>query len=248
MYIPVLSYFIAILITSVISFLIWTFKSQFFKIKINYPLNNNTLKFSFPFFISSSMLLLLQWIDIILLGYFKTSSEVGVYSVAVKISMFSSIILFAINSIVAPKISEIFSQKKIGKLKSIIKKSSMLMFFTTIPILILILIFSSFILGIFGKDFLDGEECLRILIIGQFFNVLCGSVGYILNMTENQNIFKNITIFAVVINIFFNLILIPIYGIIGASIASAISLILWNIISSFCIYKKLNVSTIWFIK
>ena len=34
-HIPVLSYFIAILITSIISFLIWTFKSQFFKIKIN---------------------------------------------------------------------------------------------------------------------------------------------------------------------------------------------------------------------
>ena len=69
MHIQVLAYFIAILVTSIISFLIWTSKSQFFKIKIDYSSNNNILKFSFPFFISSSMLLLLQWIDIILLGY-----------------------------------------------------------------------------------------------------------------------------------------------------------------------------------
>ena len=86
------------------------------------------------------------------------------------------------------------------------------------------------------------------MIAGQLVNVLCGSVGYILNMTENQNIFRNITIFAVVINIFLNLILIPMYGIIGAAIASAISLILWNIISSFYIYRKFNISTIWFFK
>ena len=48
------------------------------------------------------------------------------------------------------------------------------------------------------KEFLDGEKCLKILLFGQFFNVLCRSVGYIL--------------------------------------------------SSFCIYRKFNISTIWFVK
>ena len=247
-YIPIFSYCIAVLITAVLSFVVWIYKSQFLKYDFDYDLNNNVIKSSFPFFISSSMLFLLQWIDVIFLGYYKSSSDVGIYSVAVKISMFSSIILFAINSIVAPKISDYFSSNKIDHLKHIIKASSKLMFFSTIPILILILVFSNFILNLFGQDFILGKTSLQILVLGQFFNVLCGSVGYILNMTENQIIFRNITVLSVIVNILINLILIPIYGIVGAAIASMLSLALWNIISYIYIYKKFNISTIWFVR
>ena len=86
------------------------------------------------------------------------------------------------------------------------------------------------------------------MIVGQFVNILCGSVGYILMMTEKQNIFKNIMIFATFTNIILNIILIPKYSINGAAIASSISLILWNVISFSYIYRKYNISTIWFIK
>ena len=162
--------------------------------------------------------------------------------------MFASIILFSINSIVAPKISELFSQENFIELRKIIKTSSKLMFFLTIPVLILILLFSEFILSFFGEQFVSGVLCLNILIAGQLINVLCGSVGYILNMTEHQNVFKWIIIFSVIINIVLNLVLIPSYGIFGAAFASMISLILWNMLSCIYIYKKFNISTVWFIK
>ena len=122
------------------------------------------------------------------------------------------------------------------------------MFFLTIPILILILFFSEFILRLFGEQFILGSLCLNILIAGQLINVLCGSVGYILNMTEYQNIFKWIIVFTVIMNVVLNIVLIPLYGIFGAAVASMISLILWNMISCIYIYKKFNISTIWFIK
>ena len=67
-------------------------------------------------------------------------------------------------------------------------------------------------------------------------------------MTEYQNIFKWIIIFAVIINIVLNIFLIPSYGIFGAAIASMISLVLWNILSCMYIYRKFKISTIWFIK
>ncbi len=85
-------------------------------------------------------------------------------------------------------------------------------------------------------------------MIGQFINILCGSVGYILLMTDKQNVFKNIMILATFLNIAMNIILIPLYGINGAAIASSISLILWNVISFVYIYRKYNISTIWFIR
>tara|TARA_Y100001970_G_scaffold149809_1_gene183745 strand:+ start:1025 stop:2308 length:1284 start_codon:yes stop_codon:yes gene_type:complete len=245
---PVKAYAMSICIVSFLSFIYWFKKIDFFKYYSSNSKLDNIIKYSFQVLISSSMLLLIQWIDIIILGYFETSSIVGVYSVIMKISLFSSIILFSINSIVAPEFSKLYSLNNIDELRLIIKKSSKIIFFTTIPVLILIVYFSKSILGYFGFEFILANKTLYILITGQFVNILCGSVGYILMMTEKQNIFKNIMIFATSVNIILNLVLIPKYSINGAAIASSISLMLWNVISFSYIYRKYNISTIWFIK
>ena len=247
--IPIKAYAISVCIVSFLSFTFWLKEIKFFKYFSNINSNlNDVIKYSFPVLISNSMLLLIQWIDIIILGYFETSNTVGVYSVIMKISLFSSVILFSINSIVASEFSKLYSLDKMDDLRDLIKKSSKIIFFITIPILILIVCFSEFILGYFGFEFTMANKTLHILIAGQFVNILCGSVGYILMMTEKQNIFKNIMIFATCINIILNIILIPIYSINGAAIASSISLILWNVISFSYIYRKYNISTIWFIR
>ena len=246
---PIKAYAISICIISLLSFTFLLKEIKFFKYFSNIDSNlNDIVKYSFPVLISNSMLLLIQWIDIIILGYFETSNTVGIYSVVMKISLFSSVILFSINSIVASEFSRLYSLDKMVDLRVLIKKSSKIIFFITIPVLILIVYFSKSILGYFGYEFIMANKTLYILIAGQFVNILCGSVGYILMMTEKQNIFKNIMIFATCVNIILNIVLIPKYGINGAAIASSISLILWNVISFSYIYRKYNISTIWFIR
>ena len=246
---PIKAYAISICIISLLSFTFLLKEIKFFKYFSNIDSNlNDIVKYSFPVLISNSMLLLIQWIDIIILGYFETSNTVGIYSVVMKISLFSSVILFSINSIVASEFSRLYSLDKMVDLRVLIRKSSKIIFFITIPVLILIVYFSKSILGYFGYEFIMANKTLYILVAGQFINVLCGSVGYILMMTEKQNIFKNIMIFATCVNIILNIVLIPKYGINGAAIASSISLILWNVISFSYIYRKYNISTIWFIR
>ena len=247
--IPIKAYAISICIISLLSFTFLLREIKFFKYFSNIDSNlNDVVKYSLPVLISNSMLLLIQWIDIIILGYFETSNTVGIYSVVMKISLFSSVILFSINSIVASEFSRLYSLDKMVDLRVLIRKSSKIIFFITIPVLILIVYFSKSILGYFGYEFIMANKTLYILVAGQFINVLCGSVGYILMMTEKQNIFKNIMIFTTSVNIILNIVLIPKYGINGAAIASSISLILWNVISFSYIYRKYNISTIWFIR
>ena len=73
-------------------------------------------------------------------------------------------------------------------------------------------------------------RALLILAFSQVINAMSGSVGIILNMTGKEKVFRNILFFALAINIVLNLFLIPIYGIEGAAIASASSLIYWKIV------------------
>ena len=70
-------------------------------------------------------------------------------------------------------------------------------------------------------------------------NVFFGSVIYILDMTGKQNVSRNILLFTAVVNIVLNWYLIPIYGIKGAAIATAISILFWNIIGIIYVKKIL---------
>ena len=56
-------------------------------------------------------------------------------------------------------------------------------------------------------------------------------------------VFKNIIIFSVFINVALNFILVPFYGIIGASLSSLFSLLISSICSLYIIYKDYNVKS-----
>ena len=72
---------------------------------------------------------------------------------------------------------------------------------------------------------------------------MSGSVAIILNMTGKEKVFRNIIFVALVINILLNLLLIPKFCIEGAAIASASSLIFWNLYSVYYVYKEFGVMT-----
>jgi len=77
-----------------------------------------------------------------------------------------------------------------------------------------------------------------IVSIGYLSESLCGPVGFILNMTDNQHIFMKILLISLFINILFNALLIPIYGINGAAIALMLSMLFWTLSSLIVLKRK----------
>lgn len=193
---------------------------------------------SFPMFLVSAMSLVMGQIDILMLTAMKTTEEVGIYSVAVKVSAMTAFILTAINTIAAPKFSELFHSGKMEDLFYVARTSSKLIFWTTVPILMIFILFGKWILWIFGEAFVPGYTALVLLTIGQFVNSAAGSVGYFLSMTGYQKFLQNIFVSSAIINVILNLLLIPLYSINGAAIASMISMSMWNIGSAVYIKRK----------
>jgi O-antigen/teichoic acid export membrane protein len=195
------------------------------------------LTISFPMLLAGTMTFITGQTGVILLGIFRTESEVGYYSIAVKLATLTSFVLAAINSIAAPKFSELFHTGEIDELFRVAKKSTKLIFWTTTPILMILLIFGKFfILFLYGKDFTPVYWAMFIIIIGQFVNAISGSTGIFMNMTGHQKVFSNIMIISALFNICFSIILIPKIGIFGAALSGTISLILWNVIT--LVYMK----------
>ncbi len=201
---------------------------------------------SFPMMLSSSFALLMGWTDILMLSYFKTSVEIGIYNTALKLATITLIALASINSISSPKFAEFFSKKDMDGLKDVVQKSTKLMFMTSAPVLLIFILLPKTILSIFGAEFVSGYLVLVMLCTARFVNSISGSVGHLMQMTNNQNTYQFVIIIAFVINLILNFLLIPKYGINGAAISSSIAMIFWNITLVIIIKKRLGFWTIYF--
>tara|TARA_B100001142_G_scaffold251107_1_gene251330 strand:- start:212 stop:772 length:561 start_codon:yes stop_codon:yes gene_type:complete len=178
-----------------------------------------------------------------MLGAMTTAENVGVYHTAFKLSMFAAVALMSINSIASPKFAEMFGKNDIEGLKKVVHQSTKMIFWTSVPLVTIFFIFPEFFLGLFGEEFKIGVTAFIFLSCGRLISSFSGSVGNILQMTGNQNIYASILLIGAVLNIVLNLILIPLYGINGAALASMSSLIVWNLSMVFVVKKKLGFYT-----
>ncbi|NND15980.1 MAG: oligosaccharide flippase family protein [Eudoraea sp.] len=198
---------------------------------------------SLPMMLSSTILVLLGWLDTFVLGIYETDANIGIYNVALKISLLTGFGLQAINSILAPKLAKSHSEGNLNLFKGLIRFSTRINFFSTLIIVVGILIFHRLLLSIFGEEFVSGAEVLIILCVGQLINAMSGSIGEIMLMTGKQIAYQNIMLVALLLNVVLNFTLIPLYGIFGAAIATALSIAFWNLTGAVYLKRKVGVES-----
>ena len=210
--------------------------------KFNYKENKTTKDFiidSYPIFVSSVIFIVLGWSDRIILGVFSTEENVALFDISVKIALSIGFVLEAFNSILAPKISKLYHQKKITELRQTIQFSTKIISAASLTLFFVIIIFGELLLNLF--DLNDGYSVLIILSAGQIINCFCGSVGLLLQMTGNQKFYRKIMVFALFLNLTLNVILVRLFGVIGVAYATSLSLIFWNVLGVIIVKRKLNI-------
>lgn len=201
------------------------------------------LAVSIPMLLTNSLYLVLNWTDILMIGYFKSEDWVGIYNISVKIAALNVIGLNSVNIIAAPKFAELFKKKDMLKLRKLVKQTTLIDMLISIPIVLIIFLFPEFLLKLFGSEFSAGKTALIILTLGQFYHAFAGATLILLNMTGYEKTARNIIIAGSLLNILLNYFLIPPYGITGAAIATASSTIIWKSISVYYIKKNLKFSS-----
>lgn len=182
----------------------------------------------------------------ILKSYHIGTDEVGIYKTCTNISMLAATLLVALNTTVQPKITQLFTQNNLSEVQRIAQKSSKLVFWLSLPVFLILIFGSKYVMWLYGKEFMLGAMSLSILTIGQIFNTACGPVAQLLNATGYHKQFRNISFFGAFVNIVINLFLIPAYGIEGAAIANTISMICWNIIATVYIKREFGFYILYF--
>lgn len=196
------------------------------------------VKQSLPMLLSASLIVFLGWADSIILGIFKESEDVGIYSVLIKVAAVVSFAMQATDSILAPKIASAYDNKEMGLFKRMIRFTVMINSVVALGLFLGILLFKSFILELFGPEFVPFAWAMIILASGQLINAILGPVSAMFQMTGHQVYWQNILLAAFVINIILNISLVESYGIYGVATATAVSVVFSKLVGAYYIRQK----------
>ncbi|MEC8682784.1 MAG: polysaccharide biosynthesis C-terminal domain-containing protein [Bacteroidota bacterium] len=195
------------------------------------------LKATIPIAISAFGFYLLISIDVFFLKRYTNFETLAYYGTSIKIIFLISTLINVMGSYLSVRIADLFVTDQVA-LQAVLKKGVRVIVGLALGLSVILFVFAAEILGVFGAAYQEAVPALRILIAGHFMSTLFGVTQVYLNMTKKQVVLQYILIIAVVINAIINAILIPKYGMLGAAVASAFSVIFWNGCAVIWVYKK----------
>lgn len=200
-----------------------------------------------PLAMIASLQLVNNQTDLIMLGMFRSSEEVGVYKVVLTAAALVTFGLQAVHAVMSPYFAKLYSQNDMARLQVIVTMSTRASLVLALPVSLTFVFFGGFLLQFFfGEEYSAGYEALVVITAGQLFNVSVGLVGLLLTMTGHERYSLVALSLSAITNVLLNAILIPTYGMIGAAGATATTLFLWNIFMWLVVKRKLKLKTSFF--
>jgi len=184
------------------------------------------VKLALPFGISVIFVTIYYRIDSVMLKFFRTDAEVGLYNIAYGFIFALSFVQGIIITAIFPIMSKLYVDSKI-LLKNLYENSFKMLAILAFPIGIgITLLANKIILLIYGNKFESSVLSLQILVWALVFMFLNVSTANLLNVINKQKIVAFQIILATIFNILANIYAIPRFGPVGASITTVLSEIL----------------------
>ena len=205
------------------------------------PGSRELLWFSIAAAAASFLGLLNLWADRLLMGYFRTEAETGVYHAAALAATAFALILISFNAMFAPMIARLYHQGAIPRLRRLFRVSTKWGLYLCLPPFLTVVLFPQIALqAVFDVRFVSGSGAMVILVCGQMVNVATGGVAQLLIMSGHQNRWLVISVSAVATNVVLNLLWIPRFGLAGAAAATATSTAAVMLVAVIVVWRYLS--------
>jgi O-antigen/teichoic acid export membrane protein len=188
-----------------------------------------------------AMYVLNKYADILILGAMVESANVGVYAAGSQGASVVRFVLVAANMVIAPEFSRLYAENDVRGLQSLAQNSAAAIFAASFLIAVGLIILGPYFLLLYGSEFSAGYAPLVILSVGNLASAGAGSVGFLLMMTGYERIAAVNVGSTAVLNIILNVLLIPVFGLVGAATATMVSTVFVNVLQGVYCYKKLRV-------
>ncbi len=180
-------------------------------------------------------------VDLLMIAAFLNFSQTGIYAVFYTIASIIMIPHQGLRRISSPIIAEMWKNKDLAKIENIYKKTTLNNFIVGLLIFVGICINIDTFIVFMGDEYIDGKYVAIVIGLVQLINVAFGYNDTILYHSPKYNFVLISQFFALIVTIVTNYLLIPIFGILGAAMATAATLFTVNSITQIFIGKVFKI-------
>ncbi len=146
------------------------------------PTDKDLFAFSWPLIFVGIAGMVMGFMDTLMLGYFCSAYEVGIYNAALPTAMLIRMPSLALASIFLPVITELYAREKYDDLRNSYSAVIKWVLALAFPAFLLMALFSNDIIKIlFGAEYIIGAEALAILAFGFLMSTVLAQASKIIN-------------------------------------------------------------------
>ncbi|MFB6186558.1 MAG: lipopolysaccharide biosynthesis protein [Halobacteriaceae archaeon] len=187
-----------------------------------------------------------SWMDVAILRIFVSPSLIGAYEIAWRVASLSMMLTQAIRTSLFPQISHWHTEGCFEKIESAYNQWLQLPFYLTIPAFTGSVVLGKDILEtLFSIDLEIAYFILLIFMLEKILRSIYMILGPALYAMDKPELGYRGSIAAVATNLILNIILIPLFGLIGAAIATSISALVAAVINLSYVNNIISIKPRW---
>lgn len=198
--------------------------------------------FCLPRGLASTFQISMLWLDTILIAFLRSPEEAGVYSVASRFLVIGTLVVASLLQATNPRLAEHFALDDHPRASALYRRTSGWLVTLVWPAYIMIFAFAPWLLSLFGEEYASGVTALRIVSGALMLSAACGSVDMVLLMGGRSSLSVVNWGLALIVYLILNFVLIPDYGIEGAAVAWAASIVVRNVIPLFEVWALMRLN------
>ncbi len=182
--------------------------------------------------------ILVQRVDTVMISFYLTLEETGIYGTTFFFGLLIVMPARALSRITSNVLAQAIKDKNMERVNSIYKKSSINQFL--IGALVFIGIWGNIdnVFIILTEEFRGGEYVIFYIGLSNLMNAILGANAQILQLSRHYRYTAYLLVVFAVLVVATNFIFIPSFGIIGAAMASFISVLIYSLIRIYLVYNK----------
>ena len=198
--------------------------------------------FSFWVFLISGGGIVFSTADTVMIGYYLGNADVGVYRILLQFTLLASFTTVALGSTLYPRVSRWEKTKDTGLIEKSLSSAFTYSLVLAIPMFVGgLLLGDKLLYYLYGAEFGQGYMTMVVLFIMQIVNIFnFFFTTYLTAMDYLKDLFK-ITLVSVTVNIILNSSFIPLIGILGAAIATLVTMGLNAVLALWVLSKILTI-------
>ncbi|MBU0459610.1 MAG: flippase [Nanoarchaeota archaeon] len=184
--------------------------------------------------------------DVLLLTALVSLKEVGVYTAILPTALLFLFFSRAITMILFPMISELDEKKDLKRISAGMNLIYNYSFVFVIPMIISVFVYADFFITVlFGAEYVSGVFPFRILLIGVLGYIIAAINHSAISGIGKPFVVTQIILLSGLVNLILNIILIPLFNITGAAIATTFSYLLALFLSTYWLVKQIKLKSPW---